>query len=147
MLVTMWFFININREYDEFSQIVQLQMTVKKIPTHDFRFIFKLDRYLCTLRLVLNFETLIRKISIFIVHKLQKNVKFSKFYHSPNYGLKILKMIQNMYHTNNDNNVHNVWEFQNSIFNISLKIIKNGINLITHHVIFYINYMLHFTLF
>jgi len=35
IILVMNFFLNINRKYDEFSQILQLKMTVKKILTYD----------------------------------------------------------------------------------------------------------------
>jgi len=61
---------------------------------------------------VLNFQTLILKISIFIKRKLQKNKKFSKFYYSPKNGWKTLKIKRNMYHTK----CHNVWKIQKFYF-------------------------------
>jgi len=54
-------------------------MTVKKFS--DFRFLFFFIRsiFLCS-SFVLNFQTLIRKISVYITQKLQKHLNFLKIY-------------------------------------------------------------------
>jgi len=83
----------------------------KKNSDFRFSFFFFISIDIHALKFVLNFQALIREISVFITQKVQKNVnfsKFSKFYNSSKNDSQTSKIVQNMYYTK----VLNVCKFQ-----------------------------------